>query len=92
MPAPFMGLTPGKFEWISRGKGTWCPCALLSPRQRRKKDRHNGEPRDEPGRLPGSYPKRGEKSVSVKNVESTFSTNLPFSSDFAFTLFHSGSS
>jgi hypothetical protein len=39
-----------------------------------------------------SYPNRGEKSVSVKNVESIFSTNFPFSSDFAFTLFHSGSS
>ena len=39
-----------------------------------------------------SYPNRGEKSVSVKNVESIFSTNFPFSSDLAFTLFHFGSS
>jgi hypothetical protein len=35
---------------------------------------------------------RGEKTVNVKKVESIFSTNFPFSSDFAFTLFHSGSS
>jgi hypothetical protein len=39
-----------------------------------------------------SHPNCGEKSVRVKNVESIFSTNFPFSSDFAFTLFHSGSS
>ena len=39
-----------------------------------------------------SYPNRGEKFVNVKNVESIFSSNFPFSSDFAFTLFHSGSS
>ena len=47
----------------------------------------DGEPR-----ILRSYPNRGEKSVSVKNVESIFSTNFPCSSDFAFTLFHSGSS
>ena len=39
-----------------------------------------------------SYRNRGEKSVSLINVESTFSTSVPFSSDFALTLFHSASS
>jgi hypothetical protein len=35
---------------------------------------------------------RGEKSVKVINVESTFSTKGPFASDLSFTLFHSASS
>jgi hypothetical protein len=38
------------------------------------------------------YPNRGEKSVNAKNVESIFSTNFPFASDFFFMLFLSGSS
>ncbi len=53
----------------------------------------NGQPRQMPAasrisQIGGSR----EKSVSIKKVESIFSTSLPFSSDLAFTLFHSGSS
>jgi hypothetical protein len=44
------------------------------------------------GMAPAIYPKGGEKAVSVKNVDSMFSTNFPFASDSAFALFHSGSS
>ena len=39
-----------------------------------------------------SYLNCGEKSVSSRYVESTFSTSFPFASDFSRTLFHSGSS
>ena len=39
-----------------------------------------------------SYDNGGEKSVRTRKVESTLSTSLPFSSDFSWTLFHSGSS
>lgn len=45
-----------------------------------------------PMELQRRYPRGGEKSVKLRNVESIFSTSLPLASDFSFTLFHSGSS
>src|SRR5260370_39492497 len=42
---------------------------------------------------PESFQRRGgEKSVSVRKVESTFSTSLPLASDLSRTACHSGSS